>query len=118
MRRAIFAGTFDPPTNGHLDLVERALELFDGLLVAVAAGDHKRPLFSIDERVSMFNELVRGLPNVEVVPFSGLLVDLAREHGVRVAVRGLRMVSDFEYTRSPGLDTRLMPEITRWRSGE
>ena len=106
MKRAIFAGTFDPPTNGHLDLVERALELFDGVLIAVASGQHKEPLFSLDERVAMFREVVADRDGVEVVSFAGLLVNVAREHGIRVGVRGLRMVSDFEYEYQMALMNR------------
>jgi pantetheine-phosphate adenylyltransferase len=96
MERALFAGTFDPVTNGHLDLVERGIEIFDSILVGVAASERKSTLFSLDERVEMFRRSVTDLDRVEVLPFSGLLVDLAREHNVRVTIRGLRMVADFE----------------------
>lgn len=106
MTRAIFAGTFDPVTNGHLDLVERALQLFDGILVGVAKGHHKSTLFSLEDRVAMFKETTKGFASVDVVPFEGLLVDFARTHRVHVLVRGLRMVSDFEYEYQMALMNR------------
>ncbi len=106
MRRAIFAGTFDPVTNGHLDLVERALELFDGVVIAVAEGHHKETLFTLEERLEMLTEAARDLKNIEITPFSGLLVDFAREHGIQILVRGLRMVSDFEYEYQMALMNR------------
>jgi pantetheine-phosphate adenylyltransferase len=106
MSRAIFAGTFDPVTMGHLDLVERARELFDELIVAVAVGHHKQTLFSVDERLAMFVEATSHLDRVSVVTFDGLLVNLAREHGTHVVVRGLRMVSDFEYEYQMALMNR------------
>jgi len=104
--RAIFAGTFDPVTMGHLDLVERACELFDELIVAVAVGHHKSALFSVDERREMFEEATGHLDRVRVVTFEGLLVNLAREHDTHVVVRGLRMVSDFEYEYQMALMNR------------
>jgi pantetheine-phosphate adenylyltransferase len=106
MKRAIFAGTFDPVTNGHLDLLERALELFDGVVVAVAEGHHKQTLFSLDERVSLFKESTAHFNGIEVVGFHGLLVEFARSHGVRILIRGLRMVSDFEYEYQMALMNR------------
>ncbi len=106
MRRAIFAGTFDPVTNGHLDLVERALELFDEVVVAVAVGNHKETLFSHDDRVSMFSEATRHLSGIKATPFRGLLVDFAHEQSIHVVVRGLRMVSDFEYEYQMALMNR------------
>ena len=112
MKRALFAGSFDPVTNGHLDLVERARHLFDELVVAVAAGHHKTPLFSVEERVAMFEDSTSHLTGVHVVPFSGLLVDEAKKHRVKVVVRGLRMVSDFEYEYQMALMNRkLDPEF-------
>ena len=110
MDRALFAGTFDPVTNGHLDLVERGLEIFGGIVVGVAASEHKTPLFTLRERVALFEETTRDLEHVEVVPFSGLLVNLAREQNVRVTIRGLRMVADFEYEYQMALMNRQLDE--------
>ena len=97
MKRAVFAGTFDPVTMGHLDLVERARELCDEIIVGVAFGHHKSTYFSLDERVEMFREATTHLDGVRVTSFDGLLVDFVREMDAKVIVRGLRMVSDFEY---------------------
>ena len=97
MRRALYPGTFDPVTNGHLDLVKRALRLFDGVVVAVGTERNKSPMFSIDERVGFLREAVRNLGNVEVIHFDGLLVDTVNETGTVAIIRGLRQVSDFEY---------------------
>ena len=97
MRRALYPGTFDPVTNGHLDLVKRALRLFDGVVVAVGTGHDKSPMFSVDERVGFLRDAVEDLGNVEVIPFDGLLVDTVKETGAVAIIRGLRQVSDFEY---------------------
>ena len=97
MRRAVFAGTFDPVTNGHLDLMQRALRMFDHLTVAVAARMEKGVIFSQEERVAMIREATSTLDRLTVEPFSGLLVDFARERKIPVLVRGLRFISDFEY---------------------
>ncbi len=97
MRRALYPGTFDPVTNGHLDLVKRALRLFDGVVVAVGTGRDKSTMFSVDERVEFLRDAVKDLGNVEVVPFDGLLVDTVNETGAVAIIRGLRQVSDFEY---------------------
>ena len=97
MRRALYPGTFDPVTNGHLDLVKRALRLFDGVIVAVGTGRDKSTMFSVDERVEFLRDAVKDLGNVEVVPFDGLLVDIVNETGAVAIIRGLRQVSDFEY---------------------
>lgn len=110
MERALFAGTFDPVTNGHLDLVTRGLEIFGGIIIGVAASEGKPTLFSLEERVAMFEEAAAGLESVEVVPFSGLLVDLARERNVRVTIRGLRMVADFEYEYQMALMNRQLDD--------
>ena len=96
-RNAIFPGTFDPVTNGHLDLMVRALKLFDGLVVGVAPRDEKGVLFSWEERLEMLRLITRPLKRVQVIPFEGLLVDFARRQGIGAVVRGLRAVSDFEY---------------------
>ena len=117
MRIAIYAGSFDPITRGHEDLIARSLEFVDRLIVAVANNIAKQPLFSVDERVALIREAVKDKPRVEVREFSGLLVDFAREVGAQLFIRGLRAVSDFEYEYqmalmnrhlSPGLETVFM----------
>jgi pantetheine-phosphate adenylyltransferase len=97
MTGALYPGTFDPITNGHHDLVRRAVDIFGRVLVAIAANPGKAPLFSVDERVELAREVLRDIPNVEVTGYTGLTVDFARQHGLRVVVRGLRAVSDFEF---------------------
>ncbi len=94
---AIYPGTFDPLTNGHSDLIERAAKMFDRVIVAVAHNPNKKPFFSLDERVALVSEVVSELDNVEVIGFSGLLADLAKTHKANVLIRGIRAVSDFEY---------------------
>lgn len=95
--KAIYPGTFDPMTNGHLDIVTRAARMFDHIILAVAASPSKKPLFSLEERVALASEVVAHLPNVEVVGFSDLMANFAKEQQANVLVRGLRAVSDFEY---------------------
>ena len=97
MKRAIYPGSFDPVTNGHIDIVERATKVFDELIVAVLSNSAKKTLFSNDERVKMIESLVAHLPNVKVMKFEGLLIDFAEQVDARIIVRGLRAVSDFEY---------------------
>lgn len=97
MIRAIYPGSFDPVTLGHLDIIHRASRSVDELIVGVLNNGGKTPLFTIDERVSMLKEVIEGLPNVKVLSFSGLLVDFARQTEATVVVRGLRAISDFEY---------------------
>lgn len=94
---AVYPGTFDPFTNGHSDLVERAAKLFDKVIVAIAANPGKTPLFDLAHRVSMAETVLQGLDNIEVCGFSDLLVELARKKQANVILRGLRVVSDFEY---------------------
>ncbi|MGR9108158.1 MAG: pantetheine-phosphate adenylyltransferase [Gammaproteobacteria bacterium] len=94
---AIYPGTFDPITNGHVDLIARAASLFDRVVVAVAANRDKHPLFDVDERVELAQSVVRRHANVEVIGFDCLLVECAKQTGARVVLRGLRAVSDFEY---------------------
>ena len=96
-RSAIYPGTFDPITNGHKDLVRRAAGIFDHVLIAVASNPGKTPMFSLDERVDLARRVLAGVPNVEVTGYGGLTVDLMRERGIKVVVRGLRAVSDFEF---------------------
>ncbi|MDQ7799065.1 MAG: pantetheine-phosphate adenylyltransferase [Candidatus Edwardsbacteria bacterium] len=111
---AIYPGTFDPVTNGHLDIIQRGAEIFDRIIVAVASSRNKNPLFTLEERVEMLKKSAAGYKGVSVEPFDGLLVDYARSKGARVIIRGLRAVSDFEYEfqlalmnrkLNPGMDT-------------
>jgi len=96
-RSAIYPGTFDPITNGHKDLVHRAAGIFERVLVAVAANQGKTPMFTLEERVDLARRVLADMPNVEVAGYNGLTVDLMRERGIKVVVRGLRAVSDFEF---------------------
>lgn len=110
--RVIYPGTFDPITNGHADLVERASNLFDEVVVGVAASPSKQPWFTLAQRVSMVEEAIRHLPNVRVTGFSGLLIDFAKQAEANVLIRGLRAVSDFEYEfQLANMNRRLMPEL-------
>ncbi len=95
--RAIYPGSFDPVTYGHLDVISRAAHLFESVIVAVATSEGKGPLFSVEDRIEMLKESTADNPAIEVVPLSGLLVDFARERGVFTVIRGLRAVSDFEF---------------------
>jgi len=104
--RALYPGTFDPVTLGHLDLIERALRVFDSLVVAVSENPSKRPLFSHVERLALLREVTRDLPNLEVVGFSGLLVNLIRDQQADLLIKGLRAVSDFEYELQMALTNR------------
>jgi len=97
MKKAICPGSFDPITNGHLDIIERASRVFDELIVGVLVNPEKKCLFSVDERIKQIRNIVRDLPNVRVEKFSGLLVHLMDKEGAEVIVKGLRSVSDFEY---------------------
>ena len=107
MRRiAVYAGTFDPVTNGHLDLVERGLRIFGQLIVAVAANPRKKPLFSHEERIEMFREVTANLKNVTIEGFNGLLIDYVKQREVVAIIRGLRAVSDFEYEMQMALTNR------------
>ncbi|MBY5994088.1 pantetheine-phosphate adenylyltransferase [Ferrimonas balearica] len=109
---AIYPGTFDPITNGHLDLVQRASRMFDRVIVGIAASSSKRPLFTLEERVELVQAVVAKMENVEVVGFSGLLVDFAKAHNARVLIRGLRAVSDFEYEfQLANMNRRLHPDL-------
>ena len=97
MRRAIYPGSFDPVTFGHLDIIRRASKIVDELVVGVLNNNSKTPLFSVENRVKMLEEVVRDIPNVKVMSFEGLLVDFAKKIDAQIIVRGLRSVTDFEY---------------------
>lgn len=110
--RVIYPGTFDPITNGHTDLVERAARLFSQVVVGVAANPSKKPMFSLDERVQLARDVVAHLDNVVVVGFSGLLIDFASQQGATVLIRGLRAVSDFEFEfQLANMNRRLKPDL-------
>jgi pantetheine-phosphate adenylyltransferase len=112
MIKAVYPGTFDPLTRGHEDLVRRASTLFDSLVLAVADSKAKRTFFTLEERVAMAREVLGELKNVQVVGFSGLLIDFVRQHGARVVLRGLRAVSDFEYEfQLAGMNRSLYPDF-------
>ncbi|MCI0506090.1 MAG: pantetheine-phosphate adenylyltransferase [Gammaproteobacteria bacterium] len=109
---AIYPGTFDPITKGHTDLVERALHLFDKVIVAVAKNTAKEPVFSLEERISMAKVALEDCEGVEVLPLPGLLVEFAKQHKAKAILRGLRAVSDFEYEfQLAGMNRKLAPEI-------
>jgi pantetheine-phosphate adenylyltransferase len=109
---AIYPGSFDPITNGHLDLIQRGSAMFDKLIVSILRNDEKQALFSVAERIEMLKEVVGGFSNVEVASFDGLLVDYAAECGASVILRGIRAVSDYEYELQMALmNRRLRPEI-------
>ena len=97
MLRAIYPGSFDPVTLGHLDIIKRSSSMVDELIVGVLNNKAKSPLFSVEERVKMLEEVTKDIPNDKIMPFAGLLVDFARQTGARVVVRGLRAITDFEY---------------------
>lgn len=110
--KAIYPGTFDPITNGHADLIERAANMFASVIVGIAANPSKKPLFSLEERVGLITEITQHLPNVEVIGFRGLLADFAEEQGATVLIRGLRAVSDFEYEfQLANMNRRLNPNL-------
>ncbi len=123
MHLAACPGSFDPPTNGHIDVIERATRLFDGVVVAVIANPSKSPLFSLEERKDLLADALVHVENVRIESFSGLLVDFAKGHELSVVVKGLRAVSDFEYelqmaqmnaALSPGLDTVFVTATPSW----
>lgn len=112
MKRAIYPGSFDPITNGHLDIISRTARLFDEVVVAVIRNPEKEPRYSLEQRVSMIEKSVSSLPNVTVESFAGLLVDYTKQKQARVIIRGLRAVSDFDYEFQMALTNRKMaPEI-------
>ena len=112
MDKAIYPGTFDPITRGHEDLVRRASRLFDQVVVAIAQSSGKEPFFSLDERVKMAREVLTDCPNVEVMVFSGLLMEFLQQQNARVILRGLRAVSDFEYEfQMAGMNRSMYPDV-------
>lgn len=111
MTTVIYPGTFDPITNGHTNLVERATRVFDKIIIAVAASPKKRPLFPLEERVALAQEVLSHIDNIEVVGFENLLAEFVREHEGNVILRGLRAVSDFEYEfQLADMNRRLVPQ--------
>jgi pantetheine-phosphate adenylyltransferase len=122
VRRAVCPGSFDPPTNGHLDIVARASALFDEVVVGVLVNKTKKSLFSVEERIAMLTEVVAPFPNVKVDSFHGLLVDYCRANDVRAIVKGLRAVTDFDYElqmaqmnqQLSGVDTLFMSTSPEW----
>jgi pantetheine-phosphate adenylyltransferase len=110
--RAVYPGTFDPITNGHEDLIQRAARLFNEVVVGVAHSQAKRPFFSLDERVTLARDVLKTYKNVSVMGFSGLLSEFVKEQGATVILRGLRAVSDFEYEfQLAGMNRRLAPGV-------
>ena len=112
MSIAVYPGSFDPVTLGHLDVIRRASQLFDHLVIAVLHNSAKTPLFSVEERVKMLEEMTKNMPGVKVVPFEGLLIDFAKEMSAGIVVRGLRAVTDFEYElQMAQTNNKLSPEL-------
>ena len=123
MATALCPGSFDPPTNGHIDVIERASRYFEKVVVAVIANPSKQPLFSLEQRSDMLRDALTHVDNIEISSFDGLLVDFARDRDLGVVVKGLRAISDFEYelqmaqmnsNLSPGLDTMFMTAKPEW----
>jgi pantetheine-phosphate adenylyltransferase len=111
-QKAIYPGTFDPITYGHIDLIKRAQEIFSEVIVAVAHNPHKKPIFSVKERLDMLKRATSGIKGIEVSDFNGLVIDYARKQKAKVLIRGLRMISDFEYEFQMALTNRkLNPHI-------
>ncbi|MGS2719513.1 pantetheine-phosphate adenylyltransferase [Paraglaciecola aestuariivivens] len=111
-RKAIYPGTFDPVTNGHADLIERAANMFSHVIVGIASNPSKKPLFTLEERVELIKQVTKDLENVEVIGFTGLLADFAEKQGATVLIRGLRAVSDFEYEfQLANMNRRLNPDL-------
>ena len=112
MQRAVYPGTFDPMTMGHVDLVKRASKLFDSVIIAIASSDSKKPMFSLEERIEIGNKIFADDPKVEVVGFSGLLVNFAKENHANILIRGLRVVADFEYEfQLANMNRAMSPDI-------
>lgn len=109
-RLAVYPGSFDPVTYGHVDLIKRAADVFDKVIVAVAKNIQKSSLFSVDERLQMLKEVTKGIPDIQIQSFDGLVIDFARQNNAKVLIRGLRMVSDFEYEFQMALTNRRLAE--------
>ena len=123
MATALCPGSYDPPTNGHIDVIERASRYFDKVVVAVIANPSKQPLFTLEQRTDMLRDALTHVDNIEIESFDGLLVDFAKDRDLGVVVKGLRAISDFEYelqmaqmnsNLSPGLDTMFMTAKPEW----
>ena len=110
MTTAIYPGSFDPVTVGHLDIIKRAAKLFDNVIVAVLVNMEKKPWFTIDERMSLLKKATEGIPNIEIAGFDGLLVDFAAQRGASAIVKGFRAVSDFEYEFQMALTNRKLDD--------
>ncbi|MCM8779766.1 MAG: pantetheine-phosphate adenylyltransferase [Candidatus Omnitrophica bacterium] len=111
-QKAIYPGTFDPVTYGHIDIIKRSLKIFDEVIIAVAHSPHKKPLFSVKERVDMLRKVVKDIEGVSIESFDGLVVDYARKKSINTIIRGLRMLSDFEYEFQMALTNRkLEPDV-------
>jgi pantetheine-phosphate adenylyltransferase len=115
--KAVYPGSFDPVTNGHIDLIERSAAVFDRVIIAILRNADKTPLFSVEERVEMMEEATRHLDNVTVTSFAGLLVDFADQIGANVIVRGIRYISDYEYELQMALMNRRQGNCPIWRLG-
>src|SRR6185503_6611056 len=112
MKTIIYPGTFDPITNGHVDLVERAAEMFDRVILAIAFSQKKQPLFTLDERIELSRQALAHVPNIDIVGYNNLLVDFARQHGSRFVLRGVRAIADFEYElQLANMNRAMYPEI-------
>ena len=110
--QAIYPGTFDPPTNGHVDLIQRGSKIFDRLTVAILVNPVKNPLFTLEERVEMLTEATKGIGNVSIATFDGLMVEFARSQGASAVLRGIRAISDYEHEFQMALmNRRLAPEV-------
>ena len=109
-KTAIYPGSFDPVTYGHIDLIKRATSIFDEVIVAVAKNTQKRTLFSLEERVELMRQSVKGIKRVRIEAFEGLVIDYARRNKINVLIRGLRMISDFEYELQMALTNRRLDE--------
>ena len=110
--KALYPGTFDPPTNGHVDLIQRGAKIFDQLTVAILVNPVKNPLFTVEERVEMLQEVATAIGNVTVATFDGMMVDFARQQGATAVLRGIRAISDYEHEFQMALmNRRLAPEI-------
>jgi pantetheine-phosphate adenylyltransferase len=109
-RKALYPGTFDPVTNGHFDIIQRSLEIFDQVIVGVAHNQRKSPLFSVEERVTMLRNITQSFERIEVVHFDGLVINFARQYNADVILRGLRAVSDFEYELQMALTNRKLAD--------